>query len=119
MIEVNRALAEKGDPDGVDFLLTQPALSPDAQRYFDAWADMADDRQMLSHGLGMAGGMLLHQPIGRDRIRREGRRAGYDGDALIDFISIVRRIDQIDRAENLQRQAKEIAAAAKKNAPKK
>lgn len=75
---------------------------------------MADDRLMLSHGLGMAGGMLLFQRIGRENIRREGKRLGYQGDALLDFIDIVRAIDRIDRQENFQRQAEEIAAAQKK-----
>lgn len=76
---------------------------------------MADDRLEFSHGLGMAGGMLLNQRIGRDVIRREGKRLGYEGDALADFVTIVRIIDRIDRAESKQRQAKEIADAQKKN----
>lgn len=79
---------------------------------------MADDRLMFSHGLGMAGGMLLNQRIGRDVIRREGKRLGYEGDALVDFVTIVRIIDRIDRSENMQRQAKEIADAQKKNSKK-
>lgn len=112
-------MAEEGRPEGVDFLLAQPTLSPEAQVYYDAWEDLADDRMQLSHSLGMAGGMLLHQRIGSDVIRRHGRRLGYLGDGLADFVVIVRAIDRIERAENFKRQVKEIADAQKKNAPKK
>ena len=60
--------------------------------------------------------MLLHQRIGRDVIRREGERLGYDGEALETFVWIVRSIDRIDRGDSARRQAKDIDAAMKKNA---
>lgn len=79
---------------------------------------MADDRLLFSHGLGMAGGLLLAQRIGSRAIQREGKRLGFKGDALIDFVTIVRAIDRFDRRDDMERQAKAIAAAQKKNEQK-
>lgn len=78
------------------------------------WEDLADDRLMLSHGIGMAGGMLLAQRIGRTVIRREGKALGFEGDALTDFVTIIRAIDRFDRNDDFARQAKAIAEAQKK-----
>lgn len=91
-------------------------MLPETKPYYEAWLDLADDRLAFSHALGMAGSMLLHQRIGRDVIRREGKRLGYSGEALETFVWIVRSIDRFDRSENVKRQAKDIDAAMKKNA---
>lgn len=64
----------------------------------------------------MAGGMLLYQRITRRMARREGASLGYEGEALLDFVEIVRRIDALEWSENFRRQAKDMADAHKKNA---
>lgn len=72
---------------------------------------------MLSHGLGMAGGMLLRQMMPRAEIEAEGVRLGYVHDALDDFVELMTRFNVIDLRADMKRQSKEIAEVAKKSKP--
>lgn len=67
----------------------------------------------------MAGFILLHQRIPRRVARREGISLGFEGETLLDFVDIVRRIDALEWGANFQRQAKALAEGAKKNVKKK
>ena len=48
---------------------------------------------MLSLSLGMAGGLVLPQPIPREAMRRYGRTLRLSGEELADFVEIVAAID--------------------------
>ena len=69
--------------------------------------------------MGMAGGLSLPRPIGRDVIRAEGERLGFDGEALEDFVLIVLGIDDAYVEVTVKREAEQASAAAKRaNRPK-
>ncbi|MFO1080864.1 MAG: hypothetical protein U1E23_09590 [Reyranellaceae bacterium] len=114
MIDTARGLAKLGDDAGVDFLLTRPRLSHLTQPYYDAWLLLSLDAQQFSHSMGMAGGVLLRQRLPRAALREEGRRLGYTGEALDDFVEIVHRIDIHEWTIAYRRQVDAVVAATKK-----
>jgi hypothetical protein len=57
---------------------------------FDA---LSPYRVKLSYSLGMAGGVILPEPIPLETIRQEGVRRHYRGEELEDFCKIVQGID--------------------------
>lgn len=97
--------------------MTRPSLSHDAEEHYAAFLVLASECSMFAQPLGMAGSLLLRQRLTRETVRAEGGRLGYDGDALEDFVEIVRRIDLVDWAAAYKRQADELAAASKKRPP--
>ena len=97
------------------FFAKRPALSPKSERYYADWLSLGRYRPFLSHGLGMAGGMLLRQVLPRETIEAEGARLGYIGDGLDDFVELMTRFGALEFRADLKRQAKEFAAAQKKN----
>lgn len=91
-------------------------LSPKSERYYGEWLSLSRYRPMFSHGLGMAGAMLLKQLMPRAEIEAEGARLGYVGDALDDFVELMTRFNVIEFRADMKRQSREIAEAQKKNA---
>lgn len=87
-------------------------LSAEAAEYFAAFLALGRDRQRDSVSLGMAGGVSLPMPVPREAIRREGRRLGYQGDGLDDFVEIVAAIDDFHLETESRRIAAETQAAA-------
>ena len=63
----------------------------------------------------MAGTVDLPDSIGLDRIRAEGARQGYDGEALDDFVAILRGIDDEFVRVNSLRLAAEFKAAVSRS----
>lgn len=64
----------------------------------------------------MAGTVDLPDSIDLDRIRAEGARQGYDGEALEDFVAILRAIDdEFVRVNSLRLAAEFKAAMARSN----
>lgn len=102
----------------VRFFATRPQLSPISERYYAEWLSLSRYRRLVSHSLGMAGGMLLRQTMPRAEIEAEGIRLGYFGDALDDFVELMTRLNVIDFRADMKRQSREIADAQKKNANK-
>ena len=69
--------------------------------------------------MGMAGGLSLPRPIGRDVIRAEGERLGFEAEALEDFILIVVGFDDAYVEVTVKREAEQASAAVKRaNRPK-
>lgn len=99
------------------FFRSRPTLSPKSERYYAEWLSLSRYRPMLSHGLGMAGAMLLKQLMPRAEIEAEGVRLGYANDALDDFVELMTRFNVIDLRADMKRQSKEIAEAQKKHKP--
>ena len=67
---------------------------------------------MFSIGMG---GVLMPQRIARATARSEGVRLGLEGDALVDFVHLVKAIDALEWADLMERHAKRAAEDAKKN----
>lgn len=65
--------------------------------------------------MGLAGGLSLPRPIPVDRIRAEGQRLGYAGDAHQDFELIVVGIDDVFVEVTTKREAERAKAAAQKS----
>ena len=61
--------------------------------YWQAFLDLSRDRPTESISMGMAGGLPLQRPVPRETIRREGRRLGYRGADLEDFVLILTDVD--------------------------
>lgn len=85
---------------------------PETAPYFAAFRLLARDRPQQSLSMGMAGGVLLPRPVPRETIRQEGKRLGYEGDALEDFTEIVARIDDFQVEVDTKRAAEEARRAA-------
>lgn len=62
----------------------------------------------------MAGGLSVPRPVGRDVIRQEGLRLGFEGEALEDFVLIVVGIDDCYVEVTMKREAEQASAAAKR-----
>lgn len=74
------------------------------------------DRDTFSHGLGMAGGVLLLSRIKRREIRVEGYRRGYRGGELDEVVSVVSAWDD-EKVNLVNRQTvAEFRAALSSNA---
>ena len=80
--------------------------------YWLAFIALARDRQYDSLSLGMGGGVRLPCVIPREAIRREGKRQGYAGDELDDFVEIVAGLDDGFIEIETKRIAAETKAAA-------
>ncbi len=104
--------AERGDDWSVEKLLSRPLLSSDAEQHFAVFLTLSRDRPNESISMGMAGGVLLPRPISRETIRKEGRRLGYDGDALDDFVEIITLIDDFHVETAVRKAAADAKAAA-------
>lgn len=59
----------------------------------------------------------MPQRITRAAARSEGVHLGLEGDALVDFVRIVKDIDTLQWAAMMERHAKRAAEDAKKNKP--
>lgn len=68
---------------------------------------------MLSLSFGMAGGLMLPQPIPREAIRRYGRVLRLSGEELADFVEIVSRIDDFWVATEQRKQTEAAVRAAR------
>ena len=68
---------------------------------------------MLSLSLGMAGGLVLPQPIPREAIRRYGRTLRLSGEELADFVEIVSCIDDFWVATEQRKQTEAAVRAAR------
>jgi hypothetical protein len=95
-------------------LLSRPVPSPELEPYWQAFAYLSRDRPREQVSLGLAGGLSLTRPIPVDRIRTEGERLGYTGDALEDYEAIVVGIDDVYVEHSVKREAAEAKAAAAK-----
>lgn len=104
--------AAKGDTEAVDRLLSRPALSNEAIPYWSAFITLSRDRPHESISMGMSGGLTIPRPVPRETIRREGRRLGYSGDGLEDFVEIVACIDDALVETEVKRAATEQRIAA-------
>lgn len=62
----------------------------------------------------MAGGLSVPRPINREIVRREGRRLGFEGEALEDFVLILVGIDDCYVEVAMKREAEQASAAAKR-----
>ncbi len=113
-----KTIASNGTPD-LQFLSSRPTLSHDAQAHHDEWAYLADDRPMFALPQGMGGSLLLFQRIQRSTIKARAKSMGYEHEALLDFVEIVRAIDAIEWAADFMRKAKQLADAVKNNTPPK
>lgn len=96
--------ATKGDKDAVDDLLSQPAISEEAEPYWLAYQRLLRERPLLG---GMA---TIPLPIPREPIEREGRRLGFDGPDLEEFVGVIN--DVCDHGIELD--MKRAAASSKK-----
>jgi hypothetical protein len=104
--------ARKGDEAAVDALLSRPVLLGDAARYWATLQELGRDRPRESVSMGMAGGIILPRPVPLETIRREGRRLGYEGEALEDFVTIIARADDFSVEVDTKRAAEDAKAAA-------
>lgn len=75
---------------------------------------LSRDRPHESLSLGMAGGLTLPRPVPRETIRREGRRLGYRGADLEDFVEIVTLIDDFYVEVEMKRAANDARLAAER-----
>lgn len=98
--------ATKGDKDAVDDLLSQPVITEDAEPYWLAYQRLLRERPIT------AGMSAIPMPIPREPIEREGRRLGFDGDDLEEFIGVIN--DVCDHGIELD--MKRAAASTKKRA---
>lgn len=98
--------ASKGDQDAVKDLLSQPIITEEAEPYWLAYQRLLRERPLLS---GMA---AIPLPIPREPIEREGRRLGFDGDDLDEFVGVIN--DVCDHGIELD--MKRAAASSKKRA---
>ncbi len=64
--------------------------------------------------MGMAGGLSLPRPVPRETIRQEGRRLGYDGDGLDDFVEAVTLVDDLYVEVETKRAATDARLAAER-----
>ncbi len=60
----------------------------------------------------MGGGILLPRNIRRDVVRNEGRRLGYRGSDLDDFVAIIRGIDDFHVEVTIKRTLETVKANA-------
>jgi len=67
----------------------------------------------VSLSLGMAGGLVLPQPIPREAIRRHGRALRLCGEELADFVEIVSGIDDFWVATEQRKQTDAAVRAAR------
>lgn len=65
----------------------------------------------------MSGFIIARQKISRAVARAEGIGLGFEGDALLDFIVLMQRIDALEWPEDVGRQLKALAELQKKNQP--
>ena len=75
---------------------------------------LSRDRPNESISLGMAGGLSVPRPIPREAMRRDGERAGLDGDALDDFIEALTLLDDFYVETEVKRAADDAAKRANK-----
>ncbi len=80
-----------------------------------AFCDLSEDRPKESLGIGMGGSIQLPGNLTKETIRREGHRLQYAGEALDDFVAIVRGIDRIYVEVHVKRIADETKAAAERS----
>lgn len=99
----------------VDRLLSRPNLPSEAEPYWMAFCDLSEDRPKESVGIGMGGSIQLPGNLTKEAIRREGRRLQYAGEALDDFVAIVRGVDRIYVEVHVKRIADETKAAAERS----
>ncbi len=104
-------------PDELDLLLSRPTLSRDARIFHDAWLMLHHDQPLLGLPAGMSGFVIARQKITRAAARAEGIDLGFEGDALLDFVVLMQRIDALEWPEDVARQLKGLAEAQKKNTP--
>jgi len=98
--------ATKGDKGAVADLLSQPVLTEEAEPYWLAYQRLLRERPLSS---GMT---AIPLPIPREPIEREGRRLGFDGADLEEFVSVIN--DVCDHGIELD--MKRMAASSKKRA---
>lgn len=74
--------------------MSRPELGKGRLPYWEAFIYLEDDRDEISHSMGMAGAVMLPARIRRSEIRHEGIRRGYRAGNLEDFIDIVSGFDR-------------------------
>lgn len=75
-------------------LLSRPTLSAEALPYYEAFVELDADRPTEAISLGLAGGTSVPKLIAREVLRNEGRRLGFKGEELEDFVDILRIVDK-------------------------
>lgn len=99
-------------------LLSRPDLPSEAEPYWSAFTDLDRSRPKNKIGGGMIGTVDLPECIDLDKIRAEGARQGYEGEALEDFVAILRGIDDEFVRVNSLRIAAELKAAVSRSSNK-
>lgn len=110
-----QAMAAKGDAWAVSQLLSRPDLDPEAEPYWQAFLELSEDRKQDFIGAGLGGGIyvpLRHSP---KKLRKTGKRLGYEGDALVDFVRILQGIDRHYCETEASRSAAQLQRDAKKS----
>jgi hypothetical protein len=69
--------------------------------------------------MGMAGGLTIPRPVPREAIRREGRRLGWSGEGLDDFVAIVTLVDDFYVEVETKRAAADAKLAAERSRSRK
>ena len=80
--------------------------------YWLAFLSLSRDRPHESISMGMSGGLTIPRPVPRESIRREGRRLGYTGDGLSDFVETVTCVDDLYVEVESRRAATDARIAA-------
>lgn len=96
-------------------MLSEPEIGADTEAYVSALDHLDADRDEISQSMGMAGGLLLPARIKRNTIRAEGKRLGYRGDDLDDFVAVVKALDMHFVHERRAILYREFAQAVKAN----
>lgn len=91
--------------------MSRPVLSDEAEVLWRSFLDLDRDRRKNKVGGGMAGTVDIPECIDLDRIRAEGIRQEYEGDALEDFVAVIRGVDDEFVRLNAQKILSEFRAS--------